>query len=144
MDSSVTSIDEHLLGTAIVSAVTSLAQEIAKQRKNGDEFELGTARKPRIKGYATPKPSVVAVYFSISFDLTRIQVRDGEERRGDGTLSVGGACSYDPNSGEVTEVEIKEWSKTLGGNGEGFSSSSSHRPGADFYDQYTKENIRIL
>lgn len=104
--------NEDLIGAAIVKALTPSAVEIAAG-KNGGDFELGSPSKPRISGYATPKPSVVAVSFGIRFPLTRIEIVNGEERQLDANLHITGVCSYDPNSGDVSDIEIRQWSKNL-------------------------------
>lgn len=142
MDASAATIDERTIAEAIVAAVTPKAREIAGEGRKGGEFELGAVRKPRIIGYATPKPSIVAVSFSVTFDISRIQTDGDGERQILGRLSVGGTCSYDPKSGEITDVEIRDWSKSLDGTGQGFS--GTFHPARDFSEQFTKDNIRII
>jgi len=121
MDKTVATLDNDAIGAAIVQALTPIAHEIAAGSR-GEQFVLGPASRLRIKGYATPKPSVVAVSFEVSFALKRTEIENGEERQIDAKLRIGGACSYDPNRHEVSEIEVNEWSKNLSGyEGRGFS-----------------------
>lgn len=105
IDGTIATLDEESIGSAIVLAVTPRAREIAKDE---DHFELGKASLPRIRGYATPKPSLLAISFEISFALQRVETLDDHEQRSDATLDVGGVCSYEPNLGEVSEIEIRD------------------------------------
>jgi hypothetical protein len=112
-DKAVTPLDEAALAAGIVDALRPKAKELAAE-PNG-EFELGPPSQPRIKGYTTPKPSVVAVSFEVRYPLTRLETNDGEQRQVDAVLLVSGVCSYDPGQNSVSEVEVREWSKRLPG-----------------------------
>jgi hypothetical protein len=117
MNKSVKITDEISIRKAIVGAVASgAARDIAFRTEFGDTegFALGEASQPHISGYAIPQSSLLAILFEISFDLKRVAGRgDGEEYR-DAKLTLKGVCSYDPNSKEISGVEIREWQKELG------------------------------
>jgi PIN domain-containing protein len=104
-------LDEAAIAEAIVRAVAPRAREIAANNARG--FELGSSFSTRISGFATPKPSVVAVSFQVSFELTRLEAQEDDEHKFDANLRVSGSCSYDPNLKELSEIEVKEWSVSV-------------------------------
>ena len=122
MAGSAASIDEAAIGSAIIESVTPGARERASR---SGTFELGEPHKPKINGYATPKSSLVAISFEVSFDLERVELRGETEERSDADLSLTGVCSYDPNLKQVSEIEIRVWSESMKGYGSGFSSTTS-------------------
>jgi hypothetical protein len=141
MDKTASPIDEKCIGAAIVLAVTPRAREIAAEK---DRFELGKAHPPLISGYATPKPSLVAVSFEVSFELKRIESKTDEEERSDATLAVKGVCSYDPNLKQVSDIEIREWRKSLTGyEGRGWSGSGWTDP-ISLEREYSPSRIRFI
>ncbi len=111
-------LERNLICEAILEAVTPRAREIASERassRTGRTFELGEMKTLAINGYATPKQSVVAVTFEISFNLNLFE-RDGqEESRLETNLSLEGSCSYDPGRHETSEVIIRSWSQSVKG-----------------------------
>lgn len=143
IDGTVAPLDEGLIGSAIVQAVTPRAREIAADAADRHRFELGEAFRPRIRGYATPKPSLLAVSFELSFALKRVETLDDQEQRSDATLRVGGECSYDPNLSEVSEIEIREWNKSSNprdGNGWGTGWSDPQSLAKEF----SPSHIRLI
>jgi hypothetical protein len=109
-------VDEVAIGDSIAAAIMDQAREIAAQGETigpGTSFELRGAHRPKIIGYATPKPSLVAISFEASFDLERTIVKDEEEVRVDVAMTLKGVCSYDPITSELSEIEIREWQKSL-------------------------------
>jgi hypothetical protein len=104
---SVAVIDEPMIASAIVSAVMPRARSLAATHAALHQIE-GRPRT-RIKGYATPKPSQVAVSFEVTFPLKRIDPLESESDLGPAMIRVGGTCSYDPISGNVFEVEIDDY-----------------------------------
>lgn len=107
-------IDEIAIGDAIIEAVTDQARVIAARKylslKNPDgAFDVGKAHRPKISGYATPKPSLVAISFEASFDLERIVVEGDAKVREEATMTLRGVCSYDPTTKELSEIEVREW-----------------------------------
>jgi hypothetical protein len=141
IDKTVAALDEASIGAAIIPAVTPRAHEIVRDAKN---FELGPASHPRISGYATPQPSLVAVSFEISFKLKRVEVQHDQEQRSNATLHMGGVCSYDPNLNEVSEIEIREWSMNLGGSDERGWSGTSWTDPKSLEKQFSPSNIRSI
>jgi hypothetical protein len=110
-------IDETRIGDAITKAIVDQARQIATERewvRPGATFQLGKARPPKISGYATPKPSLVAISFEASFDLEATIVEHETETHEQGTLTLKGVCSYHPTTKELSDIEITEWSKGLG------------------------------
>jgi hypothetical protein len=105
-------IDETVIGEAITKAIMDQARQIAAEERSwpGGTFELGKARRPKISGYATPKPSLVAISFEASFDLERTIVENETESHDQGTMTLKGICSYDPTTQELSDIEIREWS----------------------------------
>jgi hypothetical protein len=139
LEGSAASIDEDAIGAAIVQAVTLRAREYAAEHGN---FELAEAHMPRISGYATPKPSLIAVSFEVSFDLERGETRGETRARDDVTMTLKGVCSYDPTLMEVSEIEIREWSQFLKHGAGGFSGhSSGDRSG---HWQYLPTHVRVI
>jgi hypothetical protein len=114
-------VDEAAIGAAIIQSVTPYASDLAAEK---DHFQLGAPRKPNINGFATPKGSLIAVSFDVSFALERVESDGDAERYTNATLSIAGECSYDPILHSVADVEIRSWSKTLDRSG-GFSGSMS-------------------
>jgi hypothetical protein len=108
MDTAVLVLDEAAIADGIVQAIRPRAREIAGEGDRG--LDLGPLRGTRISGYATPKPSVVAVSFQVWFELEGVEAQEDTDHKAEATLRVGGSCSYDPNLNEVSEIEIKEWS----------------------------------
>ena len=117
------SIDEEAIGRAILEAVTPRAHEIASDKGNFtlamDEraFEVGGSLRPRIRGYATPKPSLIAISFEVAFDLKSVERSanaGGKTEAGPAAeLTLRGVCSFDPNAKAISEVELREWSTAL-------------------------------
>jgi len=111
MDTAVLALDEAAIAEAIVRAVTPRAREIAAKEARG--FELGRLLGTRISGYATPKPSVVAVSFQVRFELEGVELQEDDDHKVDASLRVAGSCSYEPKLNEVSEIEIKETSTSV-------------------------------
>lgn len=105
VDKTAASIDEPSIKRAIVEAVQPQAIEIAQK----DKFELGELRRATIAGYATPKPSLVAVSFETAFTLKRVAAAGDGERESEGSLRIAGVCSYEPASNAVSDIELREW-----------------------------------
>ena len=133
------SIDEEAIGAAIVKSVTNRAHEIAAEK---GQFELGSAYKPKIRGYATPKPSLIAISFEVVFDLRFIEVRSETEDRDEAELSVKGICSYDPSGSEISEIEVREWSTSIKGYQRGWS--TYHPDRAAMERQYGPSRMRVI
>ena len=111
-NSGATAIDEEAIGKGITEAIIDQAREIATDGKNSAAtFQLGNAHRPKISGYATPKPSLVAISFEASFDLERTIIEDGTEARDEATMTLKGVCSYDPTTKDLSEIEIREWGR---------------------------------
>ena len=110
-NSGTANLDEAAISEAISKAIASYAQEFATSR-NSRRIELGKAYPPRITGYATPMPSVVAISFQASFDLLETVKEDEAQVREDTLLTLGGVCSCDPATNELSEIEVREreWS----------------------------------
>ena len=140
MDSEITQVDEDTISAAIVAAVAPEAREVASNQ--GGEFELGALRNIQITGYATPKESIVAVSFIVTFDISRSEHINTDRQRPNIKMRLTGGCSYDPNAKVVSEIEISEWSKSLdsesGGSWGTYSSSQS------ISRQFSEGNIRVL
>ena len=141
MDDALRTVDEASISAAIVTAVMPRAQEIVSE--SAPAFELGSVRKKSITGYATPKASMIAVSFSLSFNISRTEIKGGEERQNNGRLRITGGCSFDPNTKAVSDVEVSEWSLSLDADESGFrSGTSSYDP--DFKKMFSEANFRVL
>ncbi|WP_156433787.1 PIN domain-containing protein [Bradyrhizobium retamae] len=132
-------VDEAEIGDAIIQSVTPHAREIAAEK---GKFALGApVSKPKIKGFATPKSALVAVSFEVAFAM------EGIEEDGDGPLtltarlSLEGACSYDPRSHAVTDVEIRSWSKSIDNSR---FTTGTVSPSARELQQYSPERMRVI
>ncbi len=133
------SIYEKIIGQAIVQAVMGRAHEIAADK---GQFELGVPHKPKISGYATPKPSLIAISFEVLFDLRFTDVRGDTEDQDKAELSLKGVCSYDPNNGEISEIEVREWSTYLKGHRRGWSTTSPDQVSIE--RQYGPSRMRVV
>jgi hypothetical protein len=106
-------------------------------------FELRKAHRPKISGYATPKPSLIAISFEASFDLERTIVEDETEACDQATMTLKGVCSYDPTTKDLSEIEIKEWHKNLKSSSGGFWGTTS--PDKEAMDrQYGPGRMRLI
>jgi hypothetical protein len=106
-------IDETAIGDAITKSIMDQARQIAAEDAWPDRrFELGKAHRPNISGYATPKPSLIAISFEASFDLARTTVENGTESHDQAKMTLKGVCSYDPTTKTLSDIEIREWSKS--------------------------------
>jgi PIN domain len=116
-DAGAATVDEESIGDGITKAILNQAQEIAVKpewMRPGVTFRLGKAHRPKISGYATPKPSLVAISFETSFDLEATIVEHEMETQEWGKVTLKGECSYDPITKELLDIEITAWSKNLG------------------------------
>jgi hypothetical protein len=112
-ESGAVEIDETAIGDAITKSIMDPARQIAAEDVwPGAKFELGKAHRPKISGYATPKPSLVAISFEASFDLERTTVENETESHDQATMTLKGVCSYDPTTKELSDIEIRESSKS--------------------------------
>jgi hypothetical protein len=111
---SIDTLEKEVICDEIVNSVRTLAREIAMERaSHSQRFELDEAKKLIIKGYATPKPSIIAIAFEVLFDLRLIDRDGAEERQTDTTLSLDGSCSYDPVKHETADVTVKSWNHRI-------------------------------
>jgi PIN domain len=141
VDQGVPGLDEATIREAIVSSVAREAGELANNSSKGWKFELGAIREAKITGYATPEPSVVAVSFSVDFDLTLAENPSGSDTKIPSGMTVEGECSYDPQRNAVLGVRISGWSKYLREKGGAWSSELFDPRSKELY---AKGNIRIL
>jgi len=138
----ITYLEKDTICDAIVEIVTPKAREIASERASGGSahigtitrFELSDAQNVIIKGYATPKQSVIAVTFEVSFDLLLFRSDDGEERQIDTTLRLEGSCSYNPTVRETSDLLVSTWHHSLKGN-TGWNWSTHSPVGREFERQ---------
>ena len=112
----IATLERDIILDALVEAVTPNAHQIAMENaaKHPDqEYELSNPYAITIKGYATPKQSIVAVTFGISFDLLAIERTETSERQRKTTLRLDGSCSYSPSLRKTSDVVISRWSHSL-------------------------------
>jgi hypothetical protein len=106
-------IDETAIGNEITKAIIDQARQIAAEdRWPGATFSISKAHRPKISGYATPKASLVAISFEASFDLERTTVENEAESHDQATMTLKGVCSYDPTTKTLSDIEIRESSKS--------------------------------
>jgi hypothetical protein len=144
--SDVTAINEEEIGHQITSAIAERAREIASEgvtTNPNETFKLGGVRRLKINGYATPKPSLIAISFEISFDLERNIIRDETEERINSTMTLKGVGSYNPIEKKLLEIDIREWSKRLKSASGGFMAMTS--PDKQTNDcQYAPGKMRVI
>ncbi len=121
-------IDEAPIRVAITNAVIAKAAEIIGDNKSN--YEIDRIGDLRITGYATPKPSEVAISFTMAFDMSRIDLKDDKETKVNVELSVVGGCSYDPNTKNISNVEISQRHMRLNEGGYWTGSTTFH---TDFF-----------
>ncbi|MGV7219222.1 hypothetical protein, partial [Bradyrhizobium sp. UFLA05-112] len=138
----ITILEKDRICDAIVEIVTPKAQEIAAERTSRESghlgtikrFELSDAKTVTIKGYATPKQSIVAVTFEVSFDLMLFRSDESGEQQVDTSLSLEGSCSYNPASRDTSDLLVSTWHHSLKGH-TGTSWSMHSAPGSAFERQ---------
>jgi hypothetical protein len=109
----VTKIDEELITTALLDSIKSTAFAIAAE--DAADFGVAGSSVPRIRGYATPKPSTIAISFDCEFELVRV-IRSWQHAAPKMLdLWISGDCSYDPKSHLVSEINIKHRSLSVKG-----------------------------
>ncbi|MGY8663482.1 PIN domain-containing protein [Bradyrhizobium sp. UFLA05-109] len=134
---SAAAIEQEAIGASILGAVDERAREIASET---GKFELGASHKPILRGYATPKPSLVAISFEVAFDLNYVDAQS--ERSDEAKLTIRGICSYDPSSNQVSEIEVREWSTHLKGQHMSWGSLSPDKQAME--RQYGPSRVRII
>jgi hypothetical protein len=107
VDRPVAIVDESTISAAIVMAAAPKARELAAtyaalHRVEGEP-------QTQVKGYATPKPSLVAVSFDVRFPLRSVEPIAIERPWTGDEVRIGGTCSYDPITGNVSEIEIVDY-----------------------------------
>ena len=133
-------VDEDAISAAIIQSITPYAHDIATEKSR---FRLGSAGKPKINGFATPKGALVAVSFEVSFALESVESDGQEELYRRATLSIKGECSYDPNLRSVADVAIRGWSQHLDRSGGGFEGLGS-APTSHDLRQYDPTHFRVI
>jgi hypothetical protein len=93
MDTAVLVLDAATIAEVIVGAVTPRAGRLPQ---NGLGFELGRSFLTRIKGYAMPKPSIVAVSFEIRFAVKPVETQIDGDLEVTGILRLVASSAYDP------------------------------------------------
>jgi hypothetical protein len=119
---------EAAIVAAIIKALDQTAKDLAGDWR-GAEYELGAPLNPKITGSATPKPSVVAVSFQVRYPLIARSRSGAEEAEHKAKLDIDGVCSYTPSNKEASDIEVRGWTKNLGGSEvRGFSSTGWNSP----------------
>ena len=132
-------VEESAIKEAIIRAVTSRALELVSDKvlRRYSLMRISEAKDVTIKGYATPKPAVIAVTFTITFELTvSKQVSEDVERESETLLKLEGSCSYSPGSGESSDVEISSWTHSLRGEGSWGGWSEHSSPDSDALQRF--------
>jgi len=137
----VTSIDLGKLETSIAEALLPNAMKTAEQRFGG-MFKLGPPTKPKIKGYAMPRTSALAVSFSLTYPVFVPESSLTEELGVPFTLQFDGTCTYDPKDNVALDISIDGWTKTNRDGGLAMWSESSH--GDRFKNQYQPGRMRWI
>ncbi|MCG2642572.1 MULTISPECIES: PIN domain-containing protein [Bradyrhizobium] len=134
-------IDESVIAQAILETISPAARDIvvAGKAPGQGKFELGEPLGWKIKGYATPKPAVVAISFEVAFELDLLAA--GNEAWGleKGQLRIEGECDFDPNQKIISHIEVKNWSQNLGAS---WGRSTTHS--SDLDKQYRPSHMRVL
>lgn len=107
VDRPVSIVDESTISAAIVRAVTPKARELAATYAALHTVE--GEPQTQVKGYATPKPSLVAVSFDVAFPLRSAEPIEIERPWSGDEVRIGGTCSYEPITGNVSEIEIGDY-----------------------------------
>jgi hypothetical protein len=137
----VVAIDENAIARAIADSVTPAARDLLLRHESPAQgkFELGEPLSWKIKGYATPKPAVVAVSFEVTFDLNLAATGNEAWGMEKGKFRLEGECEFDPNSGAVAQIELKSWSQNIGA-----TWGSSRTFSSDLEKQYRASHMRVL
>jgi hypothetical protein len=142
-ESGAAELDETAIGDAITKAIMDQARQIAAEdRWPGATFSISKAHRPRISGYATPKPSLVAISFEASFELERTTVENETESHDQATMTLKGVCSYDPTTKTLSDIEIRESSKSGRSESGGWVTASPDKTTVD--RQYGPGRMRLI
>jgi hypothetical protein len=143
VESGAAEIDETAIGDAITKAIMDQARQIAAEdRWPGATFSISKAHRPKISGYATPKPSLVAISFEASFELERTTVENETESHDQATMTLKGVCSYDPTTKTLSDIEIRESSKSGRSESGGWVTASPDKTTVD--RQYGPGRMRLI
>jgi hypothetical protein len=137
-ESGAVKIDESAIGDAITAAIMDQASQIAAEDSWRGTFKLGKAHMLKISGYATPKPSLVAISFEASFDLERTVVENETESHDQATMTIKGVCAFDPTTKKLSDIEVRQWSKS------GPSWSRASLDETALRRQYDPERMRLI
>jgi hypothetical protein len=136
----VPSLDQEKIASAIMEAVGTTAEKLASP-----EFTIGPAEKPRISGYATPVPSVVAVSFSVRFPLKKIDTEISSDLfEHDAILRFEGNCSFDPRTGAVSDIEVRSWSKSLPSHDGQRGGGTTHFASGEFNRRFREGQLQVI
>jgi hypothetical protein len=142
-ESGAVEIDETAIGDEITKSIMDQARQIAAEdRWPGATFSISKAHRPRISGYATPNPSLVAISFEASFELERTTVENETESHDEATMTLKGVCSYDPTTKTPSDIEIRESSKSGRSESGGWVTASFNKTTLD--RQYVPGRMRLI
>jgi hypothetical protein len=134
-----TALDEKAIGDSIVAAIEPEVIRIAN-KENERELFGSKLRRIKITGHATPKESVIAVSFEAFYRIFEIESSDSKQQPFN--MSLTGSCSFDPKTGQISEIEISEWTK---GSHSGALGSHTYRSSPRSFMKFFEEgNFRIL
>jgi hypothetical protein len=77
-------------------------------------YQIKGEPQREIKGYATPKQSLRAVSFDVRFTLKRVEPMENGRDGAPGSIRVGGTCSHERITGEVSDTEIGDYAVWAG------------------------------
>ena len=105
-----TKIDEASISKSITTAAMKKLVEIAlKDKPTRTAIASEKVGLLKIDGYTTPKSTIIAIAFEVPFTFDEISYDEDKEYREKVKLVLEGVCSYDPNSRDVSDVEIRSW-----------------------------------
>jgi hypothetical protein len=94
MDTAVLVLDAATIAEVIVGAVTPRAGRLSQNGLEASSWDVHFSAAS--KGYATPKPSIVAVSFEIRFAVKPVETQIDGDLEVTGILRLVGSCAYDP------------------------------------------------
>jgi hypothetical protein len=129
-------LNEAEMEGIVLEAIKGVADDVVA--KNSRSFCIVHSSLPWIRGYATPKPSAIAISFEGQFGLERVGMsRKNEPKAAD--LHITGTCSYDPKTRRISEIELEEWGTRMKG-----SDRSEHWFRQGIFEREFSGSVRLI
>jgi hypothetical protein len=134
-----TAIDEMSVAILIEAQLSPEASWIAHEKE--DRPLTIDFKTIALTGFATPKPSAIAVSFEARYSVTTTDQDEIGPQDVQFSMRLAGSCSYDPTADKISDIEILEWSKNFV---QQAGHRATHSPSKRFKRMFDEGNFRIL